>query len=426
MKKIILFSLFLLGGLVLSQVLPALVSAHAYEVSAHLIKLLTTVMLGFIMIHVGYEFDLDKSRLGAYGWDYVVAATAATIPWIFVAIYFVFVLSGENGVVLWQKALLTSRFASPTSAGVLFSMLGAAGLASTWMFRKIKVLAIFDDLDTVLLMIPLQMMLVGLKWQLGVVLVPMALLVFASWRYLHRIRLPITWPWVLAYSVGIALVSEAIYISSKFVDELVPIHIEVLLPAFVLGCVIARQAEHPAAPELGGDVLERPGEKLVSLIISTIFMAMVGLSMPALTDVAGPPALVERAESEMAGAYVISEGPAVEVKAPAAEVKAPERAGLSWPILAFHVLIVTIISNIGKLFPFFCYKKEAHWRDRLAVAVGMFPRGEVGAGVLIISISYKIGGPMITVAMLSLALNLFLTGVFIMAVKKLLDYGEVT
>ncbi len=424
MKKIILFSLFLLGGLVLSQVLPALLSHHAYEVSAHAIKLLTTVMLGYIMIHVGYEFDLDKSRLGAYGWDYVVAATAATIPWIFVAFYFVYVLSGENGVGLWQKALLTSRFASPTSAGVLFSMLGAAGLAGTWMFRKIKVLAIFDDLDTVLLMIPLQMMLVGLRWQLVVVIIPMGLLVFAAWQYLHKIRLPITWPWVMAYSVGIALISEVIYISSKYVDELVPIHIEVLLPAFVLGCVIARQVKNPSTPELGGDVLERPGEKLVSLIISTIFMALVGLSMPALTDVAGPPALVQEAETAIAGAYVIDEGPAETAVLPA-EAPAPERRGQPWLILALHVLIVTIISNIGKLFPFFCYKKEAHWRDRLAVAVGMFPRGEVGAGVLIISISYKIGGPMITVAMLSLALNLFLTGAFILAVKKLLDHEEV-
>ena len=96
---------------------------------------------------------------------------------------------------------------------------------------------------------------------------------------------------------------------------------------------------------------------------------------------------------------------------------------MNWGWIAIHVIIVTLLSNLGKIFPLFCYRKEAHWKERLALSVGMFPRGEVGAGVLIISISYGIGGPMITVAMLSLALNLLLTGVFIVAVKKLLSHS---
>jgi hypothetical protein len=49
----------------------------------------------------------------------------------------------------------------------------------------------------------------------------------------------------------------------------------------------------------------------------------------------------------------------------------------------------------------------------------MWPRGEVGAGVLIVSLGYGIGGPMITAAMLSLALNLVLTGAFILLVQWL-------
>ena len=48
------------------------------------------------------------------------------------------------------------------------------------------------------------------------------------------------------------------------------------------------------------------------------------------------------------------------------------------------------------------------WRERLAVAIGMWPRGEVGAGILVLSISYGLGGPVVTVAMISLALNLVL------------------
>jgi hypothetical protein len=47
-------------------------------------------------------------------------------------------------------------------------------------------------------------------------------------------------------------------------------------------------------------------------------------------------------------------------------------------------------------------------------------QGEVGAGVLVVSLGYGLGGPMMTVAMLSLALNLVLTGVFILVVQRLL------
>lgn len=41
-------------------------------------------------------------------------------------------------------------------------MLAAAGLSATWLFAKAHILAIFDDVDTVLLMIPLLMLIVGL------------------------------------------------------------------------------------------------------------------------------------------------------------------------------------------------------------------------------------------------------------------------
>ena len=59
----------------------------------------------------------------------------------------------------------------------------------------------------------------------------------------------------------------------------------------------------------------------------------------------------------------------------------------------------------------------------LAVTIAMWPRGEVGAGVLIVSLSYGIGGPILTVALLSLALNISLTGLFILWVKRLLGNG---
>ena len=55
---------------------------------------------------------------------------------------------------------LISRFAAPTSAGILFTMLAAAGLKKEWIYKKTQVLAIFDDLDTILLMIPLQILMI--------------------------------------------------------------------------------------------------------------------------------------------------------------------------------------------------------------------------------------------------------------------------
>jgi len=105
---------------------------------------------------------------------------------------------------------------------------------------------------------------------------------------------------------------------------------------------------------------------------------------------------------------------------PAITVGASGGSSMSWSLIGLHVLGITAVANLGKMFPLFVYRREAHWRERLAIGVGMWPRGEVGAGVLIISLGYGIGGDMVTVAALSLALNLLLTGVFIVIVKRLL------
>ena len=114
----------------------------------HAIKLSTMWCLSYIMCHVGYEFDVDKSKLRAYGKDYMIAMTAAGFPWIFVALWFMFALPVP---LAWGDALIAARFAAPTSAGILFSMLEAAGMKETWLFQKARTLAIFDDLDTILL-----------------------------------------------------------------------------------------------------------------------------------------------------------------------------------------------------------------------------------------------------------------------------------
>ena len=189
MRKVALFSALLVIGLVLSQAVPSLSGEYADGV-ALAIRALTMAGLAFIMIHVGFEFHLDKHNLRQYGWDYAVAFTAAAFPWVFVTLYFVFVMlppgfwqDGDT----WRETLLAGRFAAPTSAGVLFTMLAAAGLTATWVFRKARILAIFDDLDTVLLMIPLKMLMVGLAWQLGAVVGLMVALLVIGYVFMHRV-----------------------------------------------------------------------------------------------------------------------------------------------------------------------------------------------------------------------------------------------
>lgn len=383
MKKVLVFSVLLIAGLIGSQAIAGLEPERA-AVIGNVVRIATMTLLGFIMIHVGYEFEIEKSKLRSYAVDYGVAATAAAFPWLFCAAYFVWVLTPAGAETSWSDALLAGRFAAPTSAGILFAMLAAAGLSATWLFKKARVLAIFDDLDTVLLMIPLKMLIVGARWQLAVIVVVMAVLLWIAWRWLHAVRWPTSWPWVLGYAIAIAAASEAIYAASKVIDDVVPIHIEVLLPAFVVGCILARP---PGSDPHSDDARdghqegpESPHEQRVATLISGAFMVLVGLSMPKIA--------------------VTSES--------------------GWGSLTLHVLLITVLANLGKMFPLFCYRGEASWRERLALCVGMWPRGEVGAGVLVVSLGYGIGGTLVTVATLSLALNLVLTGVFIVWVKRLL------
>jgi Kef-type K+ transport system membrane component KefB len=186
------------------------------------------------------------------------------------------------------------------------------------------------------------------------------------------------------YASLITGVSEILYLTSKLIDDVVPVHLEVLLPAFVLGCMLKRSiGQDPHLDDAREGHLEGladPGEQRIAMIVTAIFMVLVGLSMPTITS-----------------------------------------EDVKWGVLMRHVILITVLSNIGKMFPLFCYRKEATVRERLALSISMFPRGEVGAGVLVVSMSYGLLGMATTVATLSLALNLLLTGVFIAVVKKLLE-----
>jgi hypothetical protein len=437
MQKVLLYSILLFVGLGLSQALPA-VLGNAQDAFSTLIRVLTMTGLAFIMIHVGFEFHIDKKRLGTYGKDYLIAFTAASFPWIFVTFYFVFAMlppEAWGNFTAWKETLLAGRFAAPTSAGVLFSMLAAAGLGATWLFHKARILAIFDDLDTVLLMIPLKMLMVGIAWQLGVSILVMAGYLIIAYIFLHRLSIPTSWNWVLTYSIVIVALSELLYVGSKWIDPSVPIHIEVLLPAFVVGCLARpkgipfdtdpRKVEHSLH-----EALEKPSEKRASTVVSAAFMVLVGLSMPSIFQGPDPqhnaptPATLHAAAPAETVDHAEAQG-GTDSGRYTATVTASQ-PNLTWGMIALHVLMITVLSNIGKMYPFFCYRQEAHWRQRLSVAIGMWPRGEVGAGILVLSLSYGIGGPVVTVAMLSLALNLALTGVFIYFIRKLIkDLPEV-
>ncbi len=401
MKKVALFSILLVLGMIGSQLLRDLVG-EAYPLTCHAIQVFTMIGLAFIMIHVGYEFDIDKSNLRQYGWDYVVAMTAAAFPWIFASVYFVFFLLPPDTWWLggtWKESLLAGRFAASTSAGVKLAMLVAAGLATTWMYKKAQVLTIFDDLDTILLMIPLKMVMIGLAWQLGINVIVAIGLLWAGWRYLHCWQIPTSWPWVLGYSFGIALTCELLFVSSKWISD-VPIHIEVLLPAFAIGCMMKRSAKSIPHVDAEREVLHEGtasrGEQRVSTIIVAAFMLLVGLSMP----------------------HVVGENPETAVSSAPTTITASQPLP-SWRMIGVHVIALTLLINLGKLFPLLCYRREAHWKERLALSIALFPRGEVGAGVLMVSLTFGIGGPVVTVALLCLALNLVMTYLFIVAIKRL-------
>ena len=386
MRKVLSFSVFLVAGLVLSQSLPVLVGTEGIGAVRTVANILLYVCLSFIMINVGREFEVDKSRWKSYTQDYFIAMATAAMPWFLIALYYVFVLLPPefwNSWEAWKENLLLSRFAAPTSAGILFTMLAAIGLKSSWMYKKIQVLAIFDDLDTILLMMPLQIMMIGLRWQLIIVVLIVFLLLSFGWKQLGKYNWRQDWKAILFYSFLVFIATQSLYLISKSLyGEAGSIHIEVLLPAFIVGMIMKHKE------------IDTPVEHKVATGISFLFMFLVGMSMPHFIG-------VDFAETQ-AGEYSVT----------------GSQEMMPWGMIIFHVLIVSLLSNIGKLFPVFFYR-DRKFSERLALSIGMFTRGEVGAGVIFIALGYNLGGPALLISVLTIVLNLILTGIFVLWVKKL-------
>jgi Kef-type K+ transport system membrane component KefB len=384
MKKILSFSAVLILGLIASQILPSVFGAN-YETFRTVTNTLLYICLSFIMINVGREFELDKSKWRSYAGDYFIAMATAAMPWLLIALYYVLVLLPpdlwSNGEA-WKENLLLSRFAAPTSAGILFTMLAALKLSDTWMYRKIQVLAIFDDLDTIILMIPLQIMMIGMRWQLFAIILIVIILLWLGWKKLDTYTMPQGWQYILFYAVVIFGLTHGIYLATTHLfGHDGGIHIEVLLPAFVWGMIL--KTKHS----------ESKHEHHAADTISVLFMFLVGLSMPLFVGLDST--TVANAESITASQPM-----------------------MSWGEIALHVLAVSLLSNIGKLFPMLFYR-DHKLVERLALSIGMFTRGEVGAGVIFIALGYNLGGPALIISVLTLALNLVLTGIFVIWVKKL-------
>lgn len=139
----------------------------------------------------------------------------------------------------WKENLLLSRFAAPTSAGILFTMLAALHLKRSWIYRKIQVLAIFDDLDTILLMIPLQILMIGLRWQMFVIVGLVAVLLTVGWRWQGRWNARQDWRAILGLALVVCLLTQAVYyVTAHLYGHEESIHVEVLLPAFVVGMLM--------------------------------------------------------------------------------------------------------------------------------------------------------------------------------------------
>jgi Kef-type K+ transport system membrane component KefB len=379
MIRVLIYSVLLILGMGLSQ-LPAIDHVKP-EITA-----LTMIFLAYIMIQVGMEFEIDKSQLRKYGVDYVVAMAAAAVPWLTAAAYFWWFFH-----VGLAESLLIGRFAAPTSAGILFTMLAAAGLAATWTYKKARVLAIFDDLDTVLLMIPLKMMLLGFTAKLlGLGVIVVALLLVAYYM-MHWLRVPTNNFWVAGYAVLV----WAGCVSFDYATEL---HLEVLLPAFALGCLIKSDHLHGSEefdPDARGpQPYNREWEDVLDRFIKGSFMLLAGMALPPI-----------------------------------------EFGNMSFVLVSIHVLLLTVLMNLGKCVPLATYRDEAGLRERAALSLGLFPRGEVGIGVLLVSLEifHQTGSletpgisESISLGGLSLALNLFLTGLFILGVIRLLNRAGTT
>jgi hypothetical protein len=402
-------------------------------------------------------------------------------------------------------------------------------------------------------------MLVGFKWELLVSVGIMVALLVVAWFKLHAVQIPHSWQWTLFYGAIIAVVCKLIHHVTHHYIDMEPVHIEVLLPAFVMGCIIdtpgarhelelqrqasrehlARQASKvsvgtvntnisvvvvqpaPAAIQAAPAVNEvathkkhqkevaTPGKQQREVATQTVLSVKTNKAKPAPQQPEKSGALQPETPEKSGALQPVVPGQidplddllreademlkevdqadthnfeqVIKLQTPIASPRTPRKiwsaadvassassattvsrygakhehhedpteeyvnttislvfmvlVGLSMPPfvgqddgeegldgleLVMHVAAMTVLMILGKMFPVVCYKDEACLKERLALCMGMCPRGEVGASIIVISLELGVSGPAVTIAMLSLVINLVLSGGFVGSVKMLL------
>ncbi|MEZ4298648.1 MAG: hypothetical protein R3B70_27095 [Polyangiaceae bacterium] len=366
-----------LVGLVLSQLLSVLTPAAA-EGLRHGAGLVSKVCLACIMIGVGLELPTQKKAAKGRLKPILIAILAAAVPWILASVYFIVRYVPRES---WtdfsavSKMLLLARFAAPTSAGVLLSALAAVRASRGWLYDKTRELSIYDDIDTILMATALQCAIAGLRWQLAVV-VPLNLVLLAVWKvFARKLSWPSTLEWRIGYAVALVALTEALSGGLTAVDPSLPVHYEVLLPAFVLGVALRPPVE---------DEAQRLRSERRNGWLTLVFMLVVGLSLPSV--------VASIADQRMT---------LVE--------------------LGLGVLVLTLLINAGKLVVVFFFRDEATRSERIALGAGMCVRGEVGIGVACLAGSYGAPPALVAMSLLVIILNLLMTGPILAFVNWLLS-----
>ena len=449
-RTMIVFTVNLLLGLVVGQTVGSSASSgfrHAWDEA---VGAFTMFCLSYIMINVGYEFDIDKVHIRKYVKEYLIAMTAAGFPW-----------SSSRSTSCSTRHLArveggaaAARFAAPTSAGILFSMLEASGMRETWLFEKARLLAIFDDLDTILLMI--RQGRHDRHEALG--------------RHdprLHRGRgssctrcMPTHWRATRVRARGDGRVRAACTSSrpTRRRDGRGPP--EVLLPAFTIGCVAAhadkeehagagraaapskearrrRRSGFSAAPSAGGEAAAthaRAGRRDARPAAAT--RAAATAARPPADAVALRLRALESERSRPSSRGLHARRPRCRRwrRRPRRRRRRrrPRRRSLEAADDArgrrrrrrdARARRARRARRRGERahdpredVPGVLLPRRGGWRTRLALSLGMCPRGGVGAGVVVISISMGISGPAITVAVMALTVNLVCSSLFIASV----------
>lgn len=121
-------------------------------------------------------------------------------------------------------------------------------------------------------MIPLQILMIGLKWQMLAIVGVVAALLAAGWRWQARWNVRQDWKRILGLSAVVCTLTQALYIvTARWYGPENSIHIEVLLPAFVIGMLMKHKE------------IDTPTERRTATGISFLFMLLVGMSMPLVT-----------------------------------------------------------------------------------------------------------------------------------------------